>query len=204
MSKTSTPSRKAPLLFLKKFLKHGKQVASVAPSSKSLARAVSRHIDPTRPQTVVELGAGTGAVTIVAAQRLHPDSRLIALELDEDFANHLKTQCPRAEVVAADVMDTAKVLADLGIEKVDLFLSGLPMPSMPLEVNRAVVDAFTKFADEESYFSQLTVMPYLFMPFYQKLFHEVRYSMVVANIPPGGVYHCRRVREDYADRLKRR
>mgnify|MGYP000411251402 CR=1 FL=1 len=36
--------------------KEGKRVASIAPSSKALAKSLCRHVDPLRPQVIVELG----------------------------------------------------------------------------------------------------------------------------------------------------
>lgn len=82
----------APLLFLRKFLRHGTRVASFAPSSRFLARAMCRHVSRDMPQTIVELGAGTGAVTKVAAEMMHAESRLIAVELDADFAAILRRE----------------------------------------------------------------------------------------------------------------
>ena len=57
-------------LFLRKFLRHGRRVASLAPSSRSLARVACRGVDPTRAQNIVELGA-----------RAHQRSRLPSLPL---------------------------------------------------------------------------------------------------------------------------
>jgi hypothetical protein len=60
------------LLFLRKFLLEGRRVASVAPSSRSLARAATRCIDRSRPQVIVDLGAGTGPVTELRSRPLPP------------------------------------------------------------------------------------------------------------------------------------
>src|SRR5689334_3904603 len=95
-----------PLLFLRKFVRHGVQVASIAPSSRRLAQALCRHIDPNRPQIILELGAGTGAVTAVALERMHPRSRLVAIERDADFARILRHNYPRAEVIEANASHT--------------------------------------------------------------------------------------------------
>ncbi|MFP4049099.1 MAG: rRNA adenine N-6-methyltransferase family protein [Desulfovermiculus sp.] len=72
-------------LYFKKFVKHGRRIASFVPSSRFLAQAMCAHINPQKPQTIVELGAGTGAVTKTAAELMHPDSRLLAIESDPDF-----------------------------------------------------------------------------------------------------------------------
>lgn len=200
MTTLATPlaPKPRPLLFLRKFLKEGKRVASIAPSSKALAKSLCRHVDPLRPQVIVELGAGTGAVTKVAVQRMHPDSRLIAVEIDPQFAAILRQSCPRAQVLCCDAFDLAAQLDAMKIQSIDLLLSGLPTPSLPRRINEVVLDLFSQRATN-AYFSQLTVMPWVFKPMYQKLFEEVDFDLIPANIPPGGVYHCRKLRPTYRE-----
>ncbi len=61
-------------LFLGKFLKHGTAIASVAPSSRWLSRLTVRNIDWARARALVELGAGTGPITRVIAERRIPNA----------------------------------------------------------------------------------------------------------------------------------
>jgi phosphatidylethanolamine/phosphatidyl-N-methylethanolamine N-methyltransferase len=187
-------------LFLQKFMRYGSRVASVTPSSRRLAVALCRQIDSTRPQIILELGAGTGAVTKVALERMHPSSTLLALEVDPDFAHILRRRCPKAHVIEADAATTSQHLVDLGIDHVDVVISGLPVPSLPRCVNHLVFACFQRFAGE-GYFSQLTVMPWVYLGLYRRLFDEVTFTPVWWNIPSGGVYHCRRLRPDYPDYL---
>jgi phospholipid N-methyltransferase len=192
-------SRPAPLLFFRKFLRHGRRVASFAPSSRPLAAALCDHVTPDRPQVIVELGAGTGAVTAVACERMHPESRLIAVEIDRQFCRELRRRCPRAEVLPIDVRSLPANLERLGVPRVDVMLNGLPTPSLPRPVNRVVLDAFARFASADAVFSQLTVMPWVYKPIYDRLFHEVTFRLVLRNVPPGGAYHCTGLREGYVD-----
>ncbi len=93
----ATPSIKPPVtLFIRKFLRYGDRIASITPSSRAMASALCKIVDPTKPQTILELGAGTGAITSAALQRMHPKSRLIAVEIDEHFVEHLRATCPGA------------------------------------------------------------------------------------------------------------
>ena len=71
-------------LFLRKFLTQiarGNPIASVAPSSRWLSRTTVRNIDWDRAETLVELGAGTGPITRVLAERARPDCRAAAQAL---------------------------------------------------------------------------------------------------------------------------
>jgi phosphatidylethanolamine/phosphatidyl-N-methylethanolamine N-methyltransferase len=199
-SKVVSMAEDSPWLFLRKFLRHGTRVASVAPSSRFLARAMCHFVAPDRPQTILELGAGTGAITVVAAAKMHPESKLLAVELDADFAGVLAARCPRATVLCCDVAELSERLPALGVERVELVLSGLPTPSLPRAVNTAVFETFTRCAPDAC-FSQLTVMPWYYWPLYRRLFEQVDFQLVPLNFPSGGVYHCRRLRPDWREHL---
>jgi phosphatidylethanolamine/phosphatidyl-N-methylethanolamine N-methyltransferase len=199
---TSSTGRAGRGLFLRKFLQQGTKIASIAPSSRALARALCTHVRADQPQTIIELGAGDGAVTRVAAGRMHAESRLIAIEQDADFAERLRAAVPGATVVTGDVKDLAAHLSEQGVEgsEIDLVISGLPTPSLPRAVSEAVFDWLNVLPEAVTY-SQLTVMPWVYKPLYQRLFDEVTFTPVLRNLPPGGAYHCRRLKPNYRDHL---
>jgi phosphatidylethanolamine/phosphatidyl-N-methylethanolamine N-methyltransferase len=184
------------LLFLRKFLRSG-QVAAVTPSSRPLAETLCREIDPRVPQTIVELGAGTGAVTRVACQRMHPKSRMIAVEIDRQFAEITAARCPRAEVVVGDVSNLDQWLSERGIGDIDVMISCLALPTLPRPTNAAVFDCLAR-RGRRAAFTQLTLVPLLYRRMYVRLFQEVRFSLEFRNLPPGGAYYCRGLRDDYA------
>ena len=66
----SVLSQKGPdwWLMLRKFFQRGRVIASVAPSSRYMARAILRGINFETAGCIVELGAGTGPIT---AELLH-------------------------------------------------------------------------------------------------------------------------------------
>jgi phospholipid N-methyltransferase len=131
---------------------------------------------------------------------MHPQSTLLAVELDADFARILAQHCPDAHVIQADATTTRTYLENQGIEHLDVVISGLPTPSLPPAVTRPVFECVHTFA-REHYFSQITVIPWLYMRLYRRLFHEVTFKPVWQNIPCGGVYHCRSLRDDFASNL---
>lgn len=184
----------ARLLFLQKFLSEGRRVASFAPSGRALARVACRGIDAARPQTIVELGAGTGAITEWALAHCHARSRLVAVEVDPDFVRVLRARCPRAVVVEGDAAQLPRHLEALGLARIDLLISGLGLPSLDAAVRGAVLEAYHRLATPGAWFSQLTVMPLVFWCFYRRLFREVRFDWALWNAPPAGVYHCRNLR----------
>ncbi len=77
-------------LFLGKFFRHGTKIASLAPSSPWLSRTTVRNVDWDHARVLVELGAGTGPITKVLAEKAQPDCKVIVLERDHDFAEILR------------------------------------------------------------------------------------------------------------------
>src|SRR6266700_1632502 len=119
-------------LFLGKLLRHGTKIASLAPSSRWLSRTTVGNIAWDRARVLVELGAGTGPITKVLAERAHPDCKVIVVERDADFARLLRERFhdrPNFEIIEGDCRDLAAMLADRGIARADTIISGLPVPS---------------------------------------------------------------------------
>lgn len=183
-------------LFLRKLLRHGLSVAAMKPASRSLAAAHCRHVDASRPQVIVEIGAGTGAVTAAVAQAMHKESQLIAVEIDLDFAAILRSRCPQATVLACDARELPAQLAAIGVSRIDLMISCIALPYVPRAVNEAIFGCLDRMGDD-SWFTQQTLVPLVYRRMYHRMFHEVTFRMVLANLPPGGVYHCRRLKTDY-------
>jgi phospholipid N-methyltransferase len=196
----AVPRSAGRLLYLRKFLRDHRRVATVAPSSRMLARAVAAPIEADRPQTIVELGAGDGAITAAALERMHPESRLVAIELDPQLAELLRQRCPRAEVVIGDVADLPRQLDRLRVANVDVLLSSLPLPHLPRTANAAIFGTLERLSPD-GWFSQQTLVPYVYRRMYRRLFHHVQLRLAPLNLPPAGAYHCRGLREDYSDWL---
>lgn len=124
---------------------------------------------------------------------MHAGSRLVAIEQNPALYDVLRQRV--AGAVLGDVAELATILDRCGVERVDLVLSGLPVPSLPRAVNAAVLERLA--AEPAVRFSQLTVMPWVYRSLYRRLFCEVEFRLVAANLPPGGVYHCRGLRDDF-------
>lgn len=185
------------LLFMRKFFRHGITIASVWPSSKTLSRATVKQVDWENAKVIVELGAGTGPITEAVLAKLRPHTRFIAIERDGDFARILQERfadLPNVEIVQGDVRDLDKILKARGIEKVDAFVSGLPTPSLPQSVRRRMLVSIRRYLTPNGVYSNITEVPYWYMRYYKAVFHQVKFDLVVRNIPPGGVFHCRAMR----------
>ncbi|HVS71601.1 MAG TPA: rRNA adenine N-6-methyltransferase family protein [Phycisphaerae bacterium] len=180
-------------LFLSKFFKHGVTIASIWPSSPALSKATIKQIDWATARVVVELGAGTGPITEQIIKRLRPGTTFIAIERDHDFARILQRRFAGHEnvhIVQGDVRDLDPILKKFNIESVDAFVSGLPTPSLPKPVRRRMLAAVRRYLVDGGVFSNITEVPFWYWRYYKNVFEKVRFDLVMANMPPGGVYHC--------------
>jgi phosphatidylethanolamine/phosphatidyl-N-methylethanolamine N-methyltransferase len=181
-------------LFLGKFLRHGTAIASLAPSSPWLSRTTVRNIDWDRARVLVELGAGTGPITRVLAEKARPECKVVVLERDPDFARLLKERFQSQanfDVIEGDVRDLAGLLADRGIARADYVISGLPVPSFPKDLQRDLFRVVRTVLSPEGTFNQITELPWVYWRFYRRYFDDVRFAFEPRNFPPAGAYFCR-------------
>jgi len=87
-------------LLLRRWLRNPIAVAELAPTSRWVAEAVSAKLELNRPGAVIELGAGTGSLTRGLLTAGCPPERLVAIELDAEFAALLRRRFPRVSVIA--------------------------------------------------------------------------------------------------------
>ena len=111
-------------VFFRSWLRDPFHVASVAPSSRWLAKLMATNIET--GARVVELGAGTGSLTTAILDRGVRPEDLYLVEQHPDFVTVLKDRFPRAHVVEADAATLSAKLEVLH-GTVDFVVSGLPI-----------------------------------------------------------------------------
>ncbi len=89
------------LHFFRSWLADPLRVASVTPSSRSLARLITREIG-TCHAPVLELGPGTGVFTRELIERGLREEDLVLVENSPEFASVLRQRFPAATVLAID------------------------------------------------------------------------------------------------------
>jgi len=132
------------VLFLKRFLKRPRQIASIIPSSRTLIRKVVDKMDLSVPRVIAEYGPGEGCHTREIVRRMHPESRLLLFELDPEFASHLTDHFrpdPRVIVLNADAGSLSEQLLCNGLKQCDYIVSGIPFSLLDPEKKRALLRA---------------------------------------------------------------
>ncbi len=71
--------------FIRSWIERPLSIGAVTPSSKMLARAMARYVDPHSDGPVVELGPGTGPVTAALVESGVDPSRLVLVEFNPAF-----------------------------------------------------------------------------------------------------------------------
>ncbi len=194
-------------LFLREFARNPRGTASVCPSSPILSRRLADCIDFDRVQTVVDLGAGTGAVTHAILDRLPDDGRLFAVDNNASFVDHLRQIFPDPRLVAvhAQANALAPTLRSLGSPRVDAIVSSLGLTSMEPGVRREILKhaascltrdgAFIQYQYHSSRWSWLNARTTSHWPFeaeqlLRTFFRVVVTQDVLLNIPPARIFVC--------------
>ncbi len=177
-------------LFRKSLLRNPRQVSAIAPSSPRLARAMADGLGPDTGR-VVEFGPGTGSLTRAILAAGVPPENLTLFELDDGFADHLRTAFPGTTLHLAGA-DTA---ADHVAPGVGAIVSGLPLLSMPDAVCHAIVSAAFRILAPKAPYIQFTYGPTPPIPAatIQALGLTIETGpRIWTNLPPARVYRFRR------------
>ncbi|MEE8170325.1 MAG: methyltransferase domain-containing protein [Phycisphaerae bacterium] len=188
-------------LFIRKVAVKRRAVASVAPSGEPLCRAMTAQVDFSQPGVIVELGAGTGAITRAIIERLQPHHRFVAVEIDPDFVDILRNRFPRHDVVRADATRLEGTLRNIGIRRVKYVFSGLATPHLDLRGQINLHRWLHRMLDPTGAYIQITYVPRIYLRYYRRHFRDVAYTPIWRNIPPGGVFACRNIRPRVISKL---
>jgi phospholipid N-methyltransferase len=128
------------MLMARRFLRNPATVGAVSASSRAMARMMVAHIPTDRPVSIVELGPGTGSFTAAIVNRVAPGSRILAIELEQDFVDRVRQKLPTVDVVRASAVDLERLVNERHMGPVDHIVSGLPFASLPMDMTRKILD----------------------------------------------------------------
>lgn len=135
---------KDSVMFLQQLRHQFETIGAVFPTSPAAARAMvaeaKRHVGP---RSILEVGAGTGAITAELVKILGPDDRLVLCELNASFVDRLHERFER-EPAFADVRHQVEIVCDdvtrlEGENEFDFIISSVPFTSLSPEVMRGIV-----------------------------------------------------------------
>lgn len=181
------------LLFFKRVLANPLRVGYVVPSSPFLTRQTARRIDFSQPRVVLELGPGEGCHTRQIVKRMNADSKLILIELDEEFVAHLKKSFAndsRITVLHTDAQHLPEILQELGHTHCDYIVSGLPFLVIDEPVRNKILDNIAGAMNEKSRFITYQVSDQLCAS--KHLFELAGREYCPLNFPPINVFEFKK------------
>jgi phosphatidylethanolamine/phosphatidyl-N-methylethanolamine N-methyltransferase len=137
----STRRWRSRLTFFRQWLKNPRGMASIVPSSRQLANLMVA-ATPVSASHIVELGAGTGAITEALLRRGAPSQQVLAIEMNPVLHQVLSRRFPELHLANGDARDLAALVAGndtFACGKVDAVLSSLGLLTMPKNVQRDIV-----------------------------------------------------------------
>ena len=184
--------------FLARFAHRPWTIGAIAPSSARLARTVLDHCAFESAGTVVELGAGSGAITSLILRRLRPGTTFIALEIDPQQADRLRRRFPNLTVCCESAENLVACLARHGCESADCIVSGLPWGNMNAPSQDRIMGAVVAALKPGGRFCGFGYVHASWFPSSRKFrrrlvdqFSRVRVSPVIwRNLPPAFAYSC--------------
>lgn len=209
------------LVFLREFGGKFETTGSVLPSSRFLARAITRYLAQRgdEPVRVLECGPGTGAFTDQIVRHLRAGDRFDLVELNTSFVDilqkrfatepHWQAVADVAEIHELPLQNFAVTVTD--DQPYDFVISGLPHVNFPPDVVETIADAYFQLLKPGgmlSYFEYAYIRPIkkaVTVGSTRRKIHGVDRILsahlkekrlcrdsVLRNVPPAWVQHLRR------------
>jgi phospholipid N-methyltransferase len=176
-------------------VKHG-QTGGLVPSQRFLITKMIAPVPEDYRGQIIELGAGTGALTLRLAARC-PGARILACEINPTLARDCRDNLAmaghnsRVEVVSASAEQPLSELGRRGMEKPDFVISGIPLGNLGGEKALALIDAIRRALGEGGMYIQFQ-HSLLDRKKIRTRFPNLLTVPVFLNLPPAVVYYARR------------
>lgn len=119
--------------FFKHWIDQPKSIGAVLPTSASTAKKMASLISEGCTGPVLELGPGTGVITQAILDRGVVPENLYSVEYSQSFLPGLRRSFPGVRFLHGDAFDLNAVLPNMGDQKFDAILSGIPLLNFPQE-----------------------------------------------------------------------
>ena len=178
--------------FLGSLCRNPTQIGCIAPSSPALSRRIASLVDPWSAN-VLEIGAGTGAVTKALLERGVAPERLMALELDPYLAAYLRQQFPAIRVICGNAVRLGELLPEALRGKLSCVVSSLPLRNMRPEIRADIVTAALDALAPRGQLIQFSYRLRCPVPYTRVGITTERVERIWNNLPPATVWRFRKI-----------
>jgi phosphatidylethanolamine/phosphatidyl-N-methylethanolamine N-methyltransferase len=178
------------LAFALGYLRNPRRVGAIAPASRALAQAILSEVLRSAPGTLIEVGAGTGAITRALLPAQTRVERFMVIERDPGFAQLLRRSFPGLEVLnhCATRLDAL----DIDNRSPVTVVSSLPLLSMTRDEAHGCIDAMVALIESRP---GSRLIQYTYASPHLRPFKDIpvgwrwrRAASIWANLPPATVW----------------
>jgi phospholipid N-methyltransferase len=175
--------------FLLQAIKNFREVGTVIRSGKALSEKITSFISK-EDKYILELGSGDGAITERILNRMHPDGKLLAFEINPYmYENLLKIKDPRFFPINDSAENMEKYMTEHEIEIFDSIVSALPYIVLPEELAENILGLCKKNLKIGKSYMQLHYAKTL-SSLYEGVFGNLETHFVFLNVPPAYAFRC--------------
>ncbi len=175
-------------IFIQEATRRFRQIGAIAPSSRFLVKKMIEPVDFRHANIIVELGCGTGVITRALLNRMKPETQLWAFEINNEMLNFLKKiQDKRLHLIHDDALNFPHYLQKARIQKVDYFISSLPLAIFSTEQQRQLFQNIQQYLSRQGAYVQFQYS-LLSLKHIKAFFPSVRTYFTPLNLPPAVIY----------------
>ena len=137
---------------------------------------------------VLEIGAGTGAITQALLERAVRPERLFVIERDPKLAAFLRHKFPGVRVRCGDAIHARRILSDHAVPHVQTVVSSLPLRNLSPADRIENVDAMLRSLSHDGQLIQYTYAPDCPIPTRRFGLEAECLGRVWQNLPPAAVW----------------
>ena len=146
-------------LFGKELIDNPREMGAACPSSPQLARRIARLVARQPGGHVLELGAGTGAITHALLRAGVAPERLLPVERSARLTEHLRKRFPQLNIIHGDarsLRELAGALPAKARQGITHIVSSLPLRSLPPQDVEQILEGVRAVLGSEGLFIQYT------------------------------------------------
>jgi len=178
--------------FFVESLKNLKTVGTLTPCSPAAAKKMTKPVDFSKAEVIVELGGGTGAITKEILKNMNAETKLFVFEINPNFAKSLRELSDGRMVVINDsATKIVERLKSFGVQKADYVISTLPLALMDKPTKDEVFKAVTDVLKVKGRYIQIQYSLVSKKQIKEK-FGNIKVDFTPLNFPPAFFYICER------------
>lgn len=177
--------------FFKEGVRNIKTTGTITRSSRFLSRRMIDSIDFDKARLIFEFGPGDGLITQHILDRMHPDARLLAFEIQDTFCEILEQRIvdPRFQLIKESAEHVSKYIDPASGKYADYIVSAIPFVVLPKELSIDIVQKSKDALRDDGQFIQMHYSLTL-KSMYKRIFPNVKIDFELVNIPPAFVFRC--------------